>query len=153
MYRHTRRRTGFTLMEVLLVIVILGLLATAAIVNLLPTRRGAKIDITRTLIEQVASALDTYSLHIGHYPTEAEGGINALLTKPQFEDETLAEKWRGPYLKKEPRDAWGNLLNYELLDSSADEAQIVPFKIWSNGPDGQSGTDDDISNLPKESTG
>jgi len=150
MHKAKKGRKGFTLMEVLLVIVILGMLATIGIVQLLPTREGAKVDITRTLIDRIAAAMDTYSLHVGHYPTEAEGGINALLVCPQFENEKLTEKWRGPYLKKEPTDAWDNALNYEPVPTEERQNLNVPVKIWSNGPDGQSGTDDDIRNWTEE---
>jgi general secretion pathway protein G len=145
----TQRRSGFTLIEVLLVLVILGMLATVAIVALSGTREGARIDVSKRLVEQVGSSLETYNLHIGHYPSEEEGGLNALLTKPTFEDEKIAEKWRGPYIKEEPRDPWNHPLKYERVeasDSSSSEAGGKPFKLWSMGPDGQDGTADDIKN-------
>lgn len=139
-----RRPGGFTLIEVLLVLVILGMLATVAIVALSGTREGARIDVANRQVEQISNALDTYNLHIGHYPSEEEGGVNALLTKPTFDDEKIAEKWRGPYIKEEPRDPWNHPFKYERKDSSDSSSNGKPFRVWSMGPDGQDGTADDI---------
>ena len=150
MTQRTRRRSAFTLVEVLLVIVILGMLATVAIRQLIGTREGARIDTTKLLINNVATQMDLYNMHIGHYPTEEEGGLAAMRTKPQFADEKLADKWRGPYLKENPVDAWGHALNYEVVSPGSDEALTTPFKISSNGPDGQAGTDDDIKSWSDE---
>jgi general secretion pathway protein G len=134
---------GFTLIEVLLVLVILGMLATVAIVALSGTREGARIDTTKLMIKQIESALDTYNLHIGSYPTDDQG-LQALLVKPSFDDDKLGEKWRGPYLKEEPRDAWNHPIKYQKVEGSTDETGGKPYKVWSLGPDGQDGTEDDI---------
>jgi general secretion pathway protein G len=144
----TRRRRGFTLIEILLVLAILLMLATVAIVALSGTREGAKIDTTRLLIQEVENALETYNMHMSRYPTEEEGGLNALLTKPAFEDEKLAERWRGPYLKSEPRDSWARPLHYTLAEAGSTETTpgAKPFRLSSDGPDGQEGTADDIRN-------
>ena len=147
-----RSRRGFTLLEVLLVIAILGMLATVGIVLLTGTREGAKIDITRTLVDVVSNTLETYSMHLEQYPTEEQGGLKALLEKPQFEDEKLAEKWRGPYLKREPLDAWKRPLGYRLEEVNVGGMTRTVPRIWSNGPDGQEGTDDDIKNWSDEET-
>ena len=141
-------RRGFTLVEVLLVILILGMLAGVAIVALSGTREGAREDTTALLIKEVESSLDRYNLDINHYPTEAEDGLDALRTKPQFEEEELAEKWNGPYLKKDPVDAWGNKLNYEVVEAGAEVS--VPVKVWSSGPNEISGDEDDIRNWEEE---
>lgn len=152
---HLRARHlgGFTLLEVLLVIVIILLLAGAMVVFVLPQQKGAEKNTTRLKLGQVATALDTYRLNIGHYPTEEEGGLNALLTKPTFENERLGEKWQGPYLKPGTTldDAWGNAIHYEVVDvttASADTtssaAPALPYKLFSVGPDGQPETEDDI---------
>jgi general secretion pathway protein G len=144
-----RRDRGFTLIEILLVLAILLMLAAVAIVAVSGTREGAKIDTTKLLIQEVENALETYNMHMSHYPTEEEGGITALLTAPAVEDEKLAERWRGPYLKSEPRDAWQHPLNYQIGESLSTETLTPgqkPFRLWSNGPDGQEGTSDDIRN-------
>ena len=84
---------GFTLIEILLVIVIILLLAGALVVFVLPQQEGAEKNTTKLLLNQVSSALDTYRLNLGHYPGEQEGGLEALLKKPTFENERLGEKW------------------------------------------------------------
>lgn len=146
---------GFTLIEILLVIVILTMLVGAFVVYLLPQQEGAEKSTTQLMIGQVANALDTYRLNLGHYPTEQEGGLDALMTKPTFENERLGEKWRGPYLKPGTQldDPWGNKLRYEIVERMADEKKTgPPFKLFSLGPDGQPETEDDIKLLPDENT-
>jgi len=151
---------AFTLIEILLVIFIILMLAGALVVFVLPQQEGAEINTTRLLLNNVGTALDTYRLNIGHYPTEEEGNLDALLKKPTFENERLAERWRGPYLKPGTRleDAWGNVIRYETIDRSlSEDTSGPPFKLFSTGPDGQSDTEDDILLVPEdtgtESTG
>jgi len=146
------RAGGFTLIEILLVIVIILLLAGALVVFVLPQQEGAEKNTTRLLLSQVSSALDTYRLNMGHYPTEEEGGVNALLVKPTFENERMAERWKGPYLKPGTRleDPWGHKLVYEVVggataaETATDTKAALPYKLYSVGPDGQPDTDDDI---------
>jgi general secretion pathway protein G len=144
-------RRGFTLIEILLVLAIIVMLAGVTIVALVGTREGAKIDSTKALLASVETALETYNMHVSHYPTEEEGNLQALRTKPAFENEQMAERWRGPYVKQEPRDPWNNLLNYQLGEAGTmEEGQAVPYRLWSNGPDGVDGTEDDIRNWSEE---
>ena len=152
MSKRLRARRGFTLVEILLVLTIIGLMAGIAIFAIVGQREGAKKDITMGTIKSVENALDTYNLNIGHYPSEEEGGMGALMTKPTFENEAMGEKWRGPYLKQEALDAWGNKLNYQLQQAGTAEAQQYPYRLWSNGPDGMDGTEDDIKNYSDETT-
>jgi general secretion pathway protein G len=148
--RNYRPKAGFTLIEILLVIVIILLLAGALVVFVLPQQEGAEKNTTRLLLQNVSSALDTYRLNLGHYPTEEEGGINALLVKPTFENERMGERWKGPYLKPGTRleDPWGHKLIYEVVDRSVEAAgdtkTALPYKLYSIGPDGQPETDDDV---------
>lgn len=143
-------RRGFTLIEILLVLAIIGMLAGVAIVSLVGTREGAKIDSTRAMLSSIETALETYNMHVSHYPSEEEGNLTALRVKPTFENEQIGAMWRGPYLKKEPRDAWGNVINYELNVAGTDEAQTQPYRLWSNGADGVDGTEDDVKNWSEE---
>jgi general secretion pathway protein G len=143
---------GFTLIEILLVIVIILLLASALVVFVLPQQEGAEKNTTRLLLNQVGTALDTYRLNLGRYPTEQDGGLNSLVTKPNYENPRLGEKWQGPYLKPGTRleDPWGHKLIYEAVDRSADENKSgPPYKLYSVGPDGQSDTEDDIRLIPE----
>jgi general secretion pathway protein G len=144
-----RRAGGFTLIEILLVIVIILLLAGALVIFVLPQQEGAEKNTTKLMLSQVSSALDTYRLNMGHYPTEEEGGVDALLVKPTFENERMAERWKGPYLKPGTRleDPWGHKLRYEAVDRSTETTSTkssLPYKLYSVGPDGQPDTDDDI---------
>lgn len=154
MRNRSKTRRGFTLIEILLVLAIIGMLAGVAIVSLVGTREGAKVDSTRAMLTSIETALETYNMHVSHYPTEEEGNLNALLTKPSFENEQLGEKWRGPYLKQEARDTWGNLFNYEVnvtgAGTTVGETNPKPYRLWSNGPDGMDGTEDDIKNWTDE---
>ena len=117
-------------------------------------QQEAKVDTTRAIIMEVESALDVYNAHVGHYPTEDEGGLAALRTKPNFKTADASANWHGPYLKKIPVDAWGRPLHYELLPAAAGGgAATETVHIWSDGPDGRSGTADDIKNWSDETTG
>ncbi len=144
---------GFTLIEILLVIVIIMLLAGALVAFILPQQAGAEKNTTKLLLMQVQSALDTYRMNIGHYPTEDEGGLGALLVRPQFANDDsgqLAARWQGPYVKPGTKllDAWGHQIVYEPQDSSTmgstDQTNALPYVLYSDGPDGQPNTDDDI---------
>jgi general secretion pathway protein G len=153
-----RSARGFTLIEVLLVIVIILMLAGALVVFVLPQQEGAEKNTTRLLIQQVDGALNTYRLQMGKFPTEEQGGLNALLVKPTFENERQGDKWQGPYLKPGTKleDAWGNPLKYELADTTDEENKNAPrYKLYSTGPDGQPDTTDDIKLLEEttDSTG
>jgi len=101
------------------------------------------IDQTRVTLVQVSMALERFYLQMGRYPTEEEG-LRALRVKLAFDDEALAAKWAGPYLNADPKDAWGHDVNYALLEGGDTEAGVGAYKLWSLGPDGQSGTEDDI---------
>src|SRR5215204_5474515 len=145
--KHAAGRGGFTLIEILLVIVIILLLAGALVVFVLPQQEGAEKNTTKLLLSQVSSALDTYRLNLGHYPSEQEGGLDALLHKPTFENERMGEKWQGPYLKPGTQldDPWGHKIHYEVVDRAIEGGKIgLPYKLYSTGPDGQMDTDDDI---------
>jgi general secretion pathway protein G len=96
--------------------------------------------LARSLLDDTAKALDTYAFDIGHYPIDEEGGLLALVNKPGYASEILNANWH-QYMKKLPVDPWGNELKYAVNAGAADSQ---PFKLWSVGPDGQDGTDDDI---------
>ena len=150
-----RRASGFMLIEILLVIVIILMLAGALVVYVLPQQKGAEKNTTRLLLTQIQSALDTYRLNIGQYPTEEQGGLGALLVKPTYENERLGEKWQGPYIKPGTKleDAWGNKIRYELTDKSLQTEPGTPdYKLYSVGPDGIPDTDDDIKLFDDKNT-
>lgn len=134
------RRRGFTLIEVLLVLAIIGVIMAIAVPMLLGKQKQAYIDATKASIGGLEQALKMYALdHDGDYPASSIG-LDALLTSPGNDP-----KWKGPYLDKGkvPADAWGNPLQYQYPGSK--QGASLP-DIWSFGPDRQSNTDDDINN-------
>jgi general secretion pathway protein G len=131
-----RRRGGFTLMEVLLVLAILVILGSLVGYYFVGMQKRGYSDAAKAQIGMFQQQLDLYHLDIGTYPSTAQG-LAALRNPPA--DLANPAKWRHPYSEKDiPADPWGNPYQYELL--SADQ-----YRIWSVGADGQEGTTDDIT--------
>ncbi|HSW44311.1 MAG TPA: type II secretion system major pseudopilin GspG [Phycisphaerae bacterium] len=138
-------RKGFTLLEVLLVIGIIALLAAFVVPALVGVRSGAEIDITQQMVSQggsLANMISLFRMQTAQYPTE----LKDLVDKP--DDEAVAAKWRGPYIESTDKlkDAWGRDLKYK----APGEFNATSYDLWSVGPDGEDGTDDDIANWSKE---
>ena len=147
-----RSRRAFTLIEVLLVIGILLVLSTVSVVAYTRIKAGADKKMAKLKVDQTVGAVKLYQIALNKYP-ESDTGLQALIDPPEDEDEV--EKWTdggGPFLEagKIPVDAWGNELKYELLEESGSTSGPA-FRVFSYGPDGQEGTDDDISNYKEES--
>lgn len=121
-----RRQRGFTLLELLVVLAILGLIATFAAPQVLKWLSGAKSDSARIQVEALGTGIDLYRLEVGSYPPTLE----ALVSKPGGED-----KWNGPYLKKTvlPKDPWGRDYIYRY------PGQHGPYDLISLGADGAEG--------------
>lgn len=142
--RPTRRRTkderGFTLTELMVVIFIIGLLATVVMINVLPAQDKALVTKAKTDISTLEGALEQYRLDNLTYPATTDG-LNALVTAPP----ALAqpERYRrGGYIKKLPQDPWGRPYNYQ-----APGANGKAFEIWSMGADGAPGGTDDNADI------
>lgn len=133
-----RRRRGFTLIEVLLVLVILVLLAATAVPLYSSYQRQANKNAAKSQVGMMETALDGYQLNIGNYPP----GLDALFQPPA--DLPNPAKWEGPYLKGNmiPLDPWGN----EYLYKFPGDRNPQTYDLWSVGPDMADGTDDDIGN-------
>ena len=156
MKRRNRTTRGFTLIEVLLVIAIVGILATVLAVNVIPQWSKSRVDSAGIQVQLIAAELGKYNLNIGHYPTEDEGGLSALVTRPAFDNEDLGPKWAGPYIsRKQLKDPWGNDLGYELVDEERGDTTRQVVHVWSYGPNGEddSGEGDDIKNWADEDDG
>lgn len=135
-----RSRKGFTLMEILLVLAILGVIMGLVLPNLLSSQRDANIKATRVAINLVEQSLKIYALHHdGEYPPSG-AGLEVLIS-PSGND----PKWKGPYVESAtvPADAWGNPLQYQYPGQN--QVGGKP-DIWSIGPDKTPGTEDDINN-------
>ena len=136
-----RSQRGFTLIELLVVIVVLGLLVGLVGPRLFGRVGQSKTAAARAQIELLGAALDQYRLDIGTYPTTAQG-LEALQSNPN------APRWNGPYLRKAvPRDPWDNPYKYDPKGKKNQNG----YDIWSMGPDGQDGTEDDIGNWKSKS--
>jgi len=136
--RRGDRRPGFTLMEVLLVLMILVVIASMAVTIFGGTQERALKDAAKTQVGLFKSAASYYNLHTKSYPSN----LDDLVKKPG--DSKLADKWNGPYLdvSKLPLDPWDH--DYKFV--APGKHNSASFDVWSTGPDGQDGTDDDIGN-------
>ncbi len=134
------RRAGLTLMEVMLVLVILGILGSMAAMFVSSARKDALRKTTKAEIDVLVNAIDRYSLNMLTYPQQQDG-LQALLTKPSSDTNN---RWAGPYIKpnNDLKDAWGNTYEYELQDYGNGAGG---FLITSAGPDGSSGSEDDVT--------
>jgi len=146
-------RRAFTLIELMLVIAILLVLGTVSVTAYMRVQAGARKKAAKLLVDDAVNAINLYQIALSKYPTNDEG-LQALITVP--DDEKEAQKWRdggGPFLRepKIPIDPWNNELKYALREG-ADSDLGPPFRVFSYGPDGQEGTDDDISSY-EEKTG
>ena len=137
-----RRRRGFTLMEILLVLAILVVLGSLVTFGYVTIQRNAMMDSAKTQIRMFEQAVDMYRLDVGKYPS-GDQGLQALRLQPP---DAAPNKWRGPYIQVEiPTDPWGNAYQYQEITDSLNQPS---FEVMSNGPDGANGTPDDIR-LPK----
>ena len=134
----TQRQGGFTLLEIMVVIVILGILASLVVPNLMGNKEQADRQKAVSDIVALENALDMYKLDNSRYPT-TEQGLEALVTKPQGDPAPRNYKDDG-YIKRLPQDPWGN--NYQLM-SPGEHGKIDVFSL---GLDGEAGTADDIGN-------
>lgn len=124
-----QRSAGFTLLELLVVIVIIGLLAAYVGPKYLSQVGKSEVAVAKTQIDSFQKSLDNYRLDVGRYPTTEEG-LAALMTAPP----TAAAKWSGPYLAKAlPNDPWGHPYAYKSPGTKAE------YEIVSTGKDGQPG--------------
>jgi general secretion pathway protein G len=125
---------GFTLLEMLVVLAIVGLLVALVGPRLLGRLDDSKITTTETQIRMLRTSLDTLRLDIGRYPTTQEG-LQLLVAAPS--EPELRAKWRGPYLDGDlPKDAWGHPYTYTYSG-----AGHPPFALYSYGPEGKPSTD------------
>src|SRR5512133_1243378 len=131
-----RSTQGFTLVEMLLVLVILGVLAAIVYPKVAGRGEQARVTSTQTQISAFKTALDAFEVDNGFYP-KGRNGLQDLVQKPRD-----AVNWRGPYLESIPKDPWGNEYVYE----NPGKRNQNSFDIMSLGPDGRSGTEDDIGN-------
>jgi len=131
-----QRKKGFTLIELMLVVIIIGILVAMVTPRLTGRSEEARIKVARADIDSsLATALKLYELDNGRFPTSDEG-LGALLDSPPS-----AVNWKGPYLEKKPVDPWGNEYRYRYPGTH----RTYGFDLYSVGSDGVE-SEDDVAN-------
>ena len=132
------RQEGYTLVELLVVLAILGMLVALAAPRLIKYLGSAKADTAKIQVEKLGGVLDLYRLEVGHYPTDDEG-LQALVERPPH-----AEVWNGPYLKSRDSliDPWGRPYLYH---SPGQHGEYDLYSLGADGKEGGDGEDKDIT--------
>lgn len=123
------KQSGFTFMEIMVVIVIIAILAVMIVPNILKRVDQARVAKAENDIRSLETALDTYKLDNGEYPS-TEQGLGALLQKPTTSP--IPSGWNGPYVKQLPKDPWGNFYQYEMPGKHGNDS----YDVWSKGAPG-----------------
>ena len=135
---HLRDSRGFTLVEIMMVVIIIAALSAMVIPRLAGRSEQAKVSVARSDIEShLATALKLYELDSGNFPTTTQG-LSALRAKPV--SSPIPVNWNGPYIEKDPIDPWGNMYVYTSPGKHRPD-----FDLYSKGKD-QNSADDDIAN-------
>lgn len=136
-HRHLAAQRGFTLIEIMIVVVIIGVLGALIVPQFMGRPEQAKITAARSDLKAIATAIEMYRLDNGHYPS-TEQGLEALVTRPQGEPPALNWSPRG-YLRQVPIDPWGTPYQYVLAGSV--------FTLRSFGADKQPGGIDGAADI------
>jgi general secretion pathway protein G len=134
------RDSAFTLIEIMVVVVILGILAATIIPQFMGTTHDAKVSAAKANIAEIEAALERFNVHLDRYPTTDEG-LKLLVEAPPGDD----KKWRGPYVKQLRPDPWGNPYQYRAPGTR----HTGSFDLWSRGGDNAEGGEEqgaDIGN-------
>lgn len=134
-----RRTQGFTLIELMVVVIIIASLAAIILPNVMPATNDAKRKIVKADIAHIGTALKLFRLHHDRYPTAGEG-LGILMQPPKDKG------WNEPYLEKPAVDPWKNPYYYQQPSTHGG----IGFDLWSAGPDGQSGNEDDVTSWADE---
>ncbi len=134
------RRSGFTLIEVLIVIAIVVALSGLVGIALFSKQKEAKVGLAKTDLKTIESALKQFRVKFDRYPTDEEG-VEVLWNKEKLDADADATKWTKELEKPMKADQWGTPWNYRQKSDHGDEDS---FDLWSFGPDKQEGGDDDI---------
>jgi general secretion pathway protein G len=133
-------RAAFTLVELLLVLVILSVLAAVVVPKFTGRSRQARETAARTDVAMLETVLDAYEIDTGGYPSTQQG-LEALVEEPSG-----VRDWHGRYVDRLPTDPWGNPYIYKCPGDHNTDG----YDLYSYGPDGRKGGDDDITNWAEE---
>jgi general secretion pathway protein G len=135
----TRRNSdGFTLIEIMIVVVIIGILAATILPQFIGQSKTAKINAAKGSVQTLQSAVELFNVNLDRYPTMEEG-LEVLMTMPADGE----GKWRGPYLKKMELDPWGHPYQYKVPGTH----HPASFDLWSRGADGADGGEGDDADI------
>ena len=136
-YYKNRKETGFTLLELLVVLGIIAMLAGIVGPQVMKHMGESKIKAAKVQIEDLSATLDMYKLDLGNYPTSEEG-LKALIESPDS-----AKRWNGPYLRKSkvPLDPWQNEYKYVF---PGEHGKFDLYSLGADGKEGGEGEDQDL---------
>lgn len=132
-----KRSAGFTLIELMVVLVILGIIVGLVVPNVVGRGDEARVTAAETDLKTIAQALEMYRLHNSHYPS-TDQGLEALVSKPSGDPEP--KNWRGPYLSQMPADPWQTAYGY-INEGGIPEV----ISYGADGSEGGEGINQDIS--------
>ena len=127
----TLLQRGFTFLELVVVLVILGLLAAVSVPLVMRWAEIGRVRTTETNLKALAQAMDLYKLEIGSYPKQ----LQDLVEKPKGPE---GAKWTGPQINKIPRDGWNGEIHYKVTPGGKHA-----YELYSDGPSGESGTEEE----------
>jgi len=136
------RLRGFTMVEMLLVVAIIATIALIVVPRMVGRGEQAKIVATQAEISSICTALDTFELDVGRFPATEEG-LAALIERPA--SLSAEDRWNGPYHRELPLDPWKREYVYRYPGE-----QSVDYDLISLGPDGEQGTEDDVTNYRRK---
>jgi general secretion pathway protein G len=125
-----KNSSAFTLVEIMVVVVIIGILAATIIPKFMTTTYDAKVGAAKAQVSELEAQLERFNVNLDRYPTTEEG-LKVLVEAPT----TDASKWRGPYIKMLRNDPWGNPYQYKNPGTH----HPTSFDLWSRGKDGADG--------------
>jgi general secretion pathway protein G len=134
----TSKVRAFTIMEIMVVVVILGILAATVIPQFIGTTHEARVSTAKANIAELESALERFHINLDRYPTSEEG-LKVLLEPPSNDD----KRWRGPYINRLHPDPWGHPYQYR----NPGVQRKTGFDLWSQGADGADGGEGDNADI------
>lgn len=144
--RSSRARRGFTLIEVMIVLAIILALSGLVAVAVFARQKESKASLTQIDMNTLKKGLQQFYLDFDRYPTDEEG-LGVLWNKSSLTSEDEAAKWKKYIEEPMASDRWGTAWGYRQASEQGDDST---YDLWSNGPDKQEGTDDDITSWKKD---
>ncbi len=133
------KKAGFSLIEILIAVILIGSIVAMVGPKLMQRFGKGQIGTTKISLHGIKSTLDEYFIDMGHYPTKQEGGLDALVTKPNTKG---ADRYKGPYLDRVPTDAWNNEFIYNNPPQRFKEYKY--YELYSVGNDEKSENNPDL---------